>query len=269
MNINQSLLIIYLLVLLPFSTYADTNKASILSFNTNIIINKDASIDVNEVITVNADQKKIKHGIIRQLPLDRNNLWGLLTTTQYKIEIITINNRPILWQTDNNYLSFIIYIGDKALWLSNGIYEFNLQYHINYAIHSNDNVDTLIWNNVQNTWTFPIEKATVNIQLPDNMTISTSSADIASSNPTENMALTPTVAGNKFAVETNQPLMPDQKINIKLTWPAGFIATKNRVGIIETEVFASPMIMIQLGITLFFYLLLFLHSQSKSVWLSK
>jgi len=142
----------------------------IKQFHADILIKENGNIIVTETITVYAAQQEIDHGIFRQLPMknysskvSRNNFYTILNVTKDWIK------EP--YHTDLDGENFKIYIGDKDLSLSEGIYTYKLTYEVEAQIHSYNDFDEVYWNITGNYWQFDIENVSAKVILPNGASV--------------------------------------------------------------------------------------------------
>ena len=148
-------LIIIIISVFPKNTFAET----IQSFNSQIIINKDRSIQIEENILYDFENSE-KRGIYRSIP-----------TKNIKIQdnIYTLHNGKKATQQISRDLNNIeIRIGDEDIFLK-GVNEYNISYSVKGVIKKLQDRDELYWQITGTDWTAPIEKATATIILPENL----------------------------------------------------------------------------------------------------
>jgi len=149
------LLIITAIYLIPIKTFAE----SIQNFNSQIIINKDRSIQIEENILYDFDDSE-KRGIYRNIP-----------TKNIKIQdnIYTLHNGKEATQQISRDLNNIeIRIGDEDIFLT-GVNEYNISYSVKGVIKKLQDIDELYLQITGAEWEVPIEKASATIVLPENL----------------------------------------------------------------------------------------------------
>jgi uncharacterized membrane protein YgcG len=142
----------------------------ILSFKSNIVVGKNASLIVTETIKVIAKGEKIKRGIFRSLPETRN-LNG--KNFRVKYDIIAVKKDGLSEdyhvQNENGYEN--IYIGNKDIFLPVGIYEYEITYKTDNQIGFFDKYDELYWNVNGNAWDFAVDTISATVSLPSGASI--------------------------------------------------------------------------------------------------
>jgi uncharacterized membrane protein YgcG len=155
MKIKQ-IIIIIALFLIPKISLAER----ITSFDSQMVINQDRSIDVTETITYDSEGIE-KQGIYRKIALDRKFVDSIQVFRDDSPE-------PILITRDwlNNNIN--IRIGQEEVYFT-GIRQYIVQYKYNNIIQSDNNLDILRHNITGNNWQIPIDKISSTIILPQNL----------------------------------------------------------------------------------------------------
>ena len=142
------------------------NYEHILSFDSDIVISKDAETTITEKIKVYAEGLNIKRGIFRSLPLWRN-INGKKTRIKYDIISVRKNGSKENYHTENTSDDYGIYFGDKDIILSPGVYEYELKYKTNDQIGFFKEYDEFYWNVNGALWNFPVDEISAKVTLPE------------------------------------------------------------------------------------------------------
>lgn len=139
----------------------------IKSFDTNIQINKDASVNITEHIVYYFDNEK--HGIFRTIPVVYTDQDNREFTLDLKINsILDQNQKNIPYQTSRDGSDLKIKIGDANKTVI-GDQEYFINYTVIGAINYFNDYDELYWNATGDDWQVPIFKVTSTVQLPDDV----------------------------------------------------------------------------------------------------
>ena len=121
-------------------------------------INSDASVSIEETITVVALHRQIRRGIYRDLPIVGNK----------KVADIRLSMdgsaHPFFTESRPNKLR--INFGDNN-YISQGEHTYKLHYTISNEVRLFFKHDEFYWNVTGSEWAFPIEKASIQVILPD------------------------------------------------------------------------------------------------------
>src|SRR6185437_11255852 len=114
----------------------------ILRFVSDIIVNKDGSINITETITVHANQTQIKNGLTRWLPAQENNK-NYFSSMRYQLYSVTMENKKTPYSVKRENKRFTIRIGDPKKLLEPGDYTYTIQYHVTNAVDFLESEDQL------------------------------------------------------------------------------------------------------------------------------
>lgn len=147
----------------------------ILSFDSDIKIEKDGKIFVTETIVVyngeGANNDQIKRGIVRDFPTKYTRSDGLLSNVPFKIIEVLKNGEREPYSTESLDNGERIYIGRSSYFLERGIFTYKITYETGKQIIFHNNKDEFYWNVNGNGWAFPIGKISCKITFPENSKI--------------------------------------------------------------------------------------------------
>lgn len=138
----------------------------IMSYDSVIRVQEDASLDVTENITVNARNEKIDHGIYRDFPTVYKSDYGFMARVSFDVIEVTRDGTPENYWTETLKNGTRVFIGDKEKSVSRGIHTYSIRYKTNKQVGNFEESDELYYNITGNGWDFPIRKATAQIILP-------------------------------------------------------------------------------------------------------
>jgi hypothetical protein len=142
-------------------------REEIRFFDAEIRINADASIEVTETITVNAEGRDIRRGIFRDIPLRALDEWGLWATNGFDLVEVLHNGEPSPYNTEWQGRFFRIYIGDADTFIPHGEHTYTIRYVTTRQLRYFEGFDELYWNVTGNFWSFPILDAEARVHLPE------------------------------------------------------------------------------------------------------
>jgi len=146
-----------------------TASERILSFESDITVNRNGSMTVRETIQVNAEQKNIKRGIFRDFPTRYKDKLGNDYVVQFDVVNVKRDGVVEAFHTENIDNGVRVYVGSKDTFLASGIYTYVIQYKTNRQLGFFENHDELYWNVTGNGWRFPIDKVVAQIRLPNDI----------------------------------------------------------------------------------------------------
>ncbi|MCF6299710.1 MAG: DUF2207 domain-containing protein [Proteobacteria bacterium] len=139
----------------------------IYSFDSDIVIQSDGTINVTETIVINAEGRKIRRGIYRDFP---TVYFGPLLTRSkvgFEVESIMRNGYPEPYDTKSLSNGIRIYIGNENAFLSKGKHKYIIKYTTDRQIAFLDDFDEFYWNVTGNDWDFVIDQVNASVTLPD------------------------------------------------------------------------------------------------------
>lgn len=209
-------------ILLNFASLLSNEKITL--YDSIINIQKDASIIVDEKITVVSEGKIIKRGIFRDFP----TIYYDDLKNKYKIdfEIIEIkkNGSSEEYHIENLINGQRIYIGNQNYLLKPGIYTYQIKYKANRQIGFFKNWDELYWNVTGNGWIFPIDKVIATVNLPKEIPKEKIDFDFYTGYyGSKEKNASAKIIDNKIIFQTTKTLKANQGLTVDIIWKKGFI----------------------------------------------
>jgi len=217
-----------LYIFLSFFLFLCTNihaqpHEQILNFDSYIIVNKNASVDITETITAHTNQDRILRGIVRRLPIRYRDTYGMKHHVNYFIQQVLLDQKPSTYHTEYSNNQYAIYIGKLDTLLAPGDYTYTIRYHVNNAINFLQDGDELYWNVTGNEWDFPILKTSATILFPKEATISHYAAYTGKTGAKDQNFIATQLAANKIQFTATSTFNPGEGLTIALVLPKGFI----------------------------------------------
>ncbi len=125
--IYKSLIFTALLILISIpASYSSgkqfNNRERIISYDSDITINEDGSMDVVEVIKVHSEGVQIKRGIFRDFPTKYEDKYGNNIVIKFEVIEILRDGRGESYHTESQSNGVRVYIGDSNVFLKPGDY---------------------------------------------------------------------------------------------------------------------------------------------------
>jgi len=160
--------IFHLLAIFSFAQNNSNTKERIINFHSDIIIESTGRIQVTEHIKVYASGASIKRGIVRRIPIYREDVNKNQVKAGIKLLSVRRDGESENYREEISNKLHVIYLGNKEHILSPGEYEYAITYESYGHIGFFDDYDELYWNVTGNDWDFKIESASASIKLPAN-----------------------------------------------------------------------------------------------------
>ena len=197
----------------------------ILRMDVRVRVEADASLTVTERIAFVAEHVEIRRGLIRDIPIVRREN-GRRIAADFKVLSATMDGKTTHYATHRAGNNVEVHLGDDS-YLARGRHEYVLAYRISDQLIFHDDADELYWNVTGNDWIFPIERATLHVDLPKGAIV------------VERDAATG-VTGDKGSgwrlnrdgsFETTRALSRGEGFTVMVAWPKGFVSEPAKTGI--------------------------------------
>lgn len=169
MRRHSILLTLALLVGLALPLLAQDQQERILSYDSDIRLEQDGSMRVQETIRVYAAGDNIKHGIYRDFPTEYKDKLGIRKHVPFELLSITRDGQPEDYHTSSRSNGIRVYIGPRFSNVPVGEHTYVITYETDRQMGFYKDRDELYWNVTGNGWDFPIETASARVHLPLNV----------------------------------------------------------------------------------------------------
>lgn len=160
MSVNSQASSVYDSENYDYSTkYYDEN---IRNYDVEIHVNKDASMEVTEKITVYAGGVEIRHGIYRDFPTEYNN-----KRVSLEVQEVLCDESGVQYSLENVDRGVRIKIGDADKNLTKGLHTYSIKYKTERQMAFYEDYDELYWNVIGSGWNFEIEQCHAEIYFPE------------------------------------------------------------------------------------------------------
>lgn len=195
----------------------------IRNFVSDVTVNVDGSLDVTEMITVRAEGREIRRGILRDFPTTYTDKNGVRVKVGFEVEDLERDGFDETYTVESISNGKRIKIGNADVFLKSGDHTYKITYRTTRQIGFFDSFDELYWNVTGNGWTFPIERASTIIRLPSGATVGQSSVYTGSQGEAGKNAKVTVASGNRFQAETTRRLGPREGFTVAVAWPKGIV----------------------------------------------
>jgi len=196
----------------------------ILSYDSRIEIQPDASLMVTETIRVRAEGDRIRRGIFREFPTRYTDRRGNRTTVSFAPMSVRRDGATEPYHTERRSNGVALYIGHTDRFLSPGEYTYEIRYRTDRQLGFFPEHDELYWNVTGVDWDFPIDAASAELLLPagapaESVHLEGYTGPMGAKWQNIRAQLQDGVA--RF--ETTRPLATREGLTIVATWPKGLV----------------------------------------------
>lgn len=202
---------------------AETTGERILSYASDVTINRDGSLAVVESIRVRAEGNEIRRGIFRDFPT-RYQREGRTVRVGFTVDGVTRDGQPEPYATENISNGTRVRIGDADTMLPTGEHSYEIRYRTTRQLGFFADYDELYWNATGNGWQFPIDSASVRIRLPQAVQIGQRSYYTGAQGASDRNAEVSAEAPGDISFRTTAPLAPYEGLTVAIAWPKGVVA---------------------------------------------
>jgi len=197
----------------------------IISYNSQIEVHIDGSLDVTEMIKVHAEGNQIRRGIYRDFPTRYQDRFG--NRVRVDLNILDVQRNDVMepWFTEKMTNGIRINTGNDSFLPVPADYTYTLHYRTTRQLGFFADHDELYWNAIGTGWIFPIESATVVVRLPSPVPVASMHAEgytgRQGAKGTAYAAALPEPGNARY--QLTQGLGPYEGLTIVLTFPKGLI----------------------------------------------
>ncbi len=193
------------------------------SFTSDATVNADASLDVAESISINAEGEQINHGIFRDFPTTYTDKNGLRVVVNFDVVSVKLDGQDEPYALESLANGVRVKIGSKDTYVSHALHQYEINYHTTRQLGFFDRYDELYWNVTGNGWKFPIDEATAVVHLPDGAEIMQSTAYTGNQGESGSDFKLINGTGNVYKAVTTRTLSPGEGFTVAVGWQKGIV----------------------------------------------
>ena len=197
----------------------------ITSYDILVQVNKDASLDITELISVHAEGSQIRRGIYRDFPTTYRDRFGNRVKVALDVKGVEKNGATEPWFTERMSNGVRINTGNDDFLPVPADYTYTIRYRTTRQLGFFADHDELYWNAIGTGWVFPIERGTVEVRLPSPVAPESMSAE-AYTGPQGAKGgayLTEKPAPGVVRYTLTEPLAPYEGFTTVLMFPKGIV----------------------------------------------
>lgn len=205
--------------------YKASEGEVINSFHSDIVINRDSTMQVTETIKIVSAGINIKHGIYRDFPTKYTDNNGNNYNVGFNVISVKRDGNEEEYEVSQEDNGKRVTIGSKDVTLSNGEHTYTIVYITNRQIGYFENNDELFWNVTGNGWAFPIEEASASVTIPKVLDSGTSTLGgyTGVNGSTEKNLEYSIDTDGKAVFKTTKALLAGEGLSVYVTFPKGIV----------------------------------------------
>ncbi len=196
----------------------------IQSFDSTITMSDDGTLQVREIIRVEAEHGSIKRGIFRDFSTIYPAEGGRQVVVGFRFDSARRDGQPENWRLESRVNGVRIYLGSPDRTVDLGEHTYEIVYRTDRQMGFFSDHDELYWNVTGNGWDFPIDRATARLVLPDSIPRDQVKLQgYTGAFGTRGQTFAASMDGNSPYFATTQPLGRREGLTIVAMWPKGYI----------------------------------------------
>ncbi|MEE9447373.1 MAG: DUF2207 domain-containing protein [Arenicellales bacterium] len=203
----------------------------ITHFHSDIEVLENRNLEVTETISVISEHQAIKRGIYRDLPtIYPHPKWagaGIREKTTFKIHSVTLDGQASPWHQVSLANGIRVFIGDENQFISRGAHQYEIQYTSEHQLSSEEGNDFLNWNVNGQGWSFPTDKVSANVRLPEGLLPIYYDAWTGRTGSVDKNYLANAQTDGSVLFNTSQALNAYEGMTISVQLPKGIVAASS------------------------------------------
>ncbi|MEO0412615.1 MAG: DUF2207 domain-containing protein [Pseudomonadota bacterium] len=200
----------------------------IRSFVSNVFVQLDGTLKVKETIIVNAEQRKIRRGIFRDLPIRFLDDRGEELKARYDVQSVTRNGIAEGYVVEKAGDMMRIRIGRSDVVLDRSVQTYEITYTTGRQVGFYDGYDELYWNVTGNGWELPILRAQVRIVPPPGARFDRARSYTGPRGARTTLAERRNNLDGSITFSVSQRLLSGEGLTVAAIWPTGIVAQPPR-----------------------------------------
>jgi hypothetical protein len=211
------------------ATGAGPGGGQVLSYRSEITVNRNDTLLVRETIVVSGTDPRLFENIHRDFPTLERDRFGNDYFVHLGVTSLERDDQPEEYHLEKLHPGLRVCLGKRGASLSPGEHKYVLTYTVNRALGFFSDHDELYWNVTGSGWTFPIQAVTATVHLPTGIARDAILLDAYTGAPGS--------AGSDYSASfnaqgnaefrTKRPLAPPETLTIVVRWPKEFVRLPN------------------------------------------
>ncbi|WP_101925017.1 MULTISPECIES: DUF2207 domain-containing protein [Luteimonas] len=214
-----------LVLLLAFGMAPASER--ILAHDIDIRVLDDGRLDVTERLHVRAEGRRIRHGIVRDIPTHGVDRHGARITGGFAMGDVQRDGHVEPWRLERHAGGVRVHIGDTGFLPLPSEPVYTLRYRTTRQIGFGLDGDALDWTVIGPDHPLPVDRARVRVTLPAAVPVARLQADGVTGNAGRDVQVALSASGSATWT-TTRALVPGEALAIRLAFPRGLVAPPSR-----------------------------------------
>lgn len=196
----------------------------ILSFLSDVTVERNGDLVVTETIRVQAEGREIRRGILRDFPTTYTRPDGSRVEVGFEVLSVARDGSPEAFARESLSNGVRLRIGSADTLLPTGPHTYVIRYRTTRQIGFFADADELYWNATGTGWTFGIDVAEARITLPEAVPFRRSAIYTGPQGARGRDAVVTEQRPGVIAFRTTRPLPPRNGLTVAAAWDKGVVA---------------------------------------------
>lgn len=214
---------IFVLVVLLASLLPAAATERILSFVSDVYVQRDGDLLVTETIRFNVEGQQIRHGPFRDFPTIYTRDDGTRVRVGFNVLSVTRDGAREEFNTERISNGVRVRIGSADVLVPVGVHQYVIKYRASRELGFFPDYDELYWNATGNGWPFTIDAAEARIQLPEPVRFIRYAFYTGTQGAKGQDAAVTEQRPGLIVFRTTQPLPSMNGLTVAAAWPKGIV----------------------------------------------
>jgi uncharacterized membrane protein YgcG len=206
----------------PASASQPVADERILSFLSDVRVERDGTLDVTETIRIQSAGERFRRGLLRDFPT-RYEQAGRSVRVGFDVQDVQRDGRTEPWQTERIDNGVRVRIGDAERLLEPGEHSYVIRYRTTRQLGFFPRYDELYWNATGTGWEFPIDLAEARIRLPQPAPFGQRAVYTGPEGSTDANAEVVAEGPGEIMFRTTSPLGVKEGLTVAVAWSKGIV----------------------------------------------
>ncbi|MFL6861551.1 MAG: DUF2207 domain-containing protein [Allosphingosinicella sp.] len=236
---------------------AASGDERILSFLSDVQVERDTSLDVTETIRIRAAGIRFRHGLLREFPT-RYEKEGRRIRVGFNVVSVERDGAAEPWKTESMDNGVRVRIGSASSEIAPGEHVYTIRYRTTRQLGFFPDYDELYWNATGTGWGFPIDVAEARVRLPQAAPFGQRSVYTGPEGATDHNAEVVDERPGDISFRTTAPLDEHEGLTIAVAFPKSVVdapkpPTGRRLWLAEKGPYAAAILALLALFWFYFY----------------